>query len=146
MKKPAIHYLSPKEVLMNSLWSSVYALAIALLVGCSTTSVDLRYSPSAAVRSLEGMQAIEVGTFVDQRGVPANWLGSVRGGFYQPIKNLETSAPVSKIVERAVSTALTARGYTQSSGSAAVVVAGVIKNLYCHQLMQREAGAEIEIK
>jgi len=53
-----------------------------------------------------------VGTFVDARGEPANWLGAIRGGFGNPLKNLESDRPVADIVGAAFADGLRARGVT----------------------------------
>src|SRR5664279_3250430 len=109
----------------------VLVLASCAVVGaCGTTKVDLRYATSAtAVRTPENAPRVEVGSFVDQRGEPANWLGAIRGGFGNPLKNLESSTPVSQIVGRAFAEGLQARRYIASAGPGGFQVSGVIRKL-----------------
>ena len=118
---------------------------IATLTAC-TTSVGLKYSPSPATVKLEASTSpVVIGSFVDQRGEPSNWLGAIRGGFGNPLKNLESDQPVSTLVQAAFSDGLRARGVVIDSTSAPVQISGVIHQLDCNQMVRREANVEIEV-
>jgi len=91
----------------------ITALIVVSLAGCSTTSVGLKYSPPATLtRASSSAQPVIVGNFLDQRDVPANWLGAIRGGFGNPLKYLESDRPVAEIVKIAFIDGLQARGIT----------------------------------
>lgn len=51
----------------------------------------------------------------DSMGIDATWLGAIRGGYGNPLKNLESNVPVSQLVQDAFSSALKARGATLTS-------------------------------
>jgi uncharacterized lipoprotein YajG len=85
-----------------------------------------------------------VGSFTDQRGEPANWLGAIRGGFGNPLKNLESDRPVSALVQAAFADGLRARG-VKTDESSPFQISGVIRKLDCNQYVRREANADIEI-
>lgn len=124
-------------------------LALSVAAGmsaCGTTQVELRYAKSPhAVMAAADSPALQVGRFVDQRGEPEHWLGAIRGGFGNPLKNLESSVPVSKLVEKAFAEALQARQFSLPASGAAFQVAGVIKRLDCNQIIQREANADFDV-
>jgi uncharacterized lipoprotein YajG len=130
----------------------MFRIAIALfcslvLAACGTTSVGLKYAPSATPnKAAASARPVNVGTFVDARGEPANWLGAIRGGFGNPLKNLESDKPVADIVGTAFADGLRARGVTVDPGGTAGRVSGTIKKLDCNQYVRREANAEIEIR
>jgi len=117
-----------------------------ILTACSTTSVGLKYSPTTGAAKLGASTSlITVGTFLDQRGEPDNWLGAIRGGFGNPLKNIESDRPVSQIVQSAFTEGLRVRGVTTDSPSAPLQISGVIRKLDCNQIVRREANVEIEV-
>lgn len=116
------------------------------ITGCSTTQVGLKYeTTNAPARVAVDAQPIGVGSFVDQRGEPANYVGAIRGGFGNPLKSLETEKPVSDLVHAAFEDGLHARGVTIERGSTPFQLAGVIRKLDCNQMARREANVEIEL-
>ncbi len=122
------------------------ALVIVSLTACGTTSVGLKYTPPPTLtKASPSAQSLMVGTFLDSRGQPANWLGAIRGGFGNPIKNLESDRPVAEIVKAAFSDGLRARGVTIDEAAAQNQITGTIKKLDCNQIVRREANVEIEI-
>jgi hypothetical protein len=111
----------------------------------TTTSVGLKYSAPATVTKANTPPApIAVGTFVDQRGEPATWIGAIRGGYGNPLKHLETNQPVSVLVQMAFADGLRARGVNPET-AAPMQIAGVVRKLDCNQLMRSEANVEIEV-
>jgi uncharacterized lipoprotein YajG len=130
------------------MWKIAAGLTCMLaLAACSTTKVGLKYdnpqSPNKVTASTTPAPVM-VGSFVDQRGEPANWLGAIRGGYGNPLKNIESDQPVSLLVQTAFADGLRARG-VQDSSSAPLQLAGVIRQLDCNQMARREANVEIEI-
>lgn len=124
---------------------TAFALLLAALAaaGCSTTAVGLSYGTAARPATPLAGRSVTVGTFVDQRGEPATWLGAIRGGFGNPLKTLESSQPVAALVQTAFADALKARGAAVPGGS--LQLTGTIRKLFCNQVMQREANVEIEV-
>jgi uncharacterized lipoprotein YajG len=123
------------------------ALLCCIALGaCGTTSVGLKYAPPAAVSKAASSNPVQVGTFTDSRGEPANWLGAIRGGFGNPLKTLESDKPVSEIVSAAFADALRARGVAVDQGASAARVTGTIKRLDCIQIARREGNVELEVR
>jgi len=129
--------------LMRFLITLLFCLFLA---SCSTTRVGMTYSPTAGAQTLGGLRPIEVGSFIDQRGEPANWLGAIRGGFGNPIKTLESDIPVGTLVQSAFTSALQSRGADVTGSTSEVLLTGVVKQLFCNQVISREANVEIEIQ
>jgi len=114
--------------------------------GCSTTRGSLTYIPAAAVIAAQQGQSahVAVGSFVDQRGETATWIGAIRGGYGNPLKVLEVVPSVSAAVQDAFTAGLQARGFAVSGGRS-YQISGVIKKLDCSQYVRREAHVEIEV-
>lgn len=121
-------------------------ISIAALTGCGTTNVGLKYASSTApVKVAPSASSVAVGSFTDQRGEPANWLGAIRGGFGNPLKNLESAQPVSTLVQTAFADGLRARGVSVGAEPSPFRLTGVIRKLDCNQMVRREANVEVEI-
>lgn len=121
-------------------------LIVSVLVACSTTTrVALDYTPlSSPSAALQSRPLVVVGRFADNRGEPANWLGAIRGGYGNPLKNLETIHPVSELVAKAFADGLRARGVL-AEGDGPYVLSGVIRALDCNQVARLEANADIQV-
>jgi len=132
------------------LMSNAKVLAISLaglaITACSTNNVGLAYKPSATIIAGDSTSpAVSVGSFVDQRGETAAWIGAVRGGYGNPLKTLQVTASVSALVQTAFSDGLRARGLQASGGAHSYQISGVIKKLDCSQYVRREAHAVIDV-
>lgn len=127
----------------------IIASGLLLLVACgctSTTSVGLRYTaPPTIARATTASAKVMPGTFIDQRGEPATWLGAIRGGYGNPLKNLESDRPVAELVKAAFVDGLRARGIDVEGAGAAYQLGGVIRKLDCNQYVRREANVEIDV-
>lgn len=121
-------------------------VGFSVLAACTnTTKVDLRYKPPASVQPAAQNSAVKVGDFVDSRGENKNWIGTIRGGFGNHLKDLDTIDPVPKVVESAFSDALRARGVNVDSPDARYRLTGVIKTLIGDQVVKREANVVIDV-
>jgi uncharacterized lipoprotein YajG len=120
-------------------------LCLAVLAGCGTTNVGLKYAPATPPAKVAAATPVAVGDFTDQRGEPATWLGAIRGGFGNPLKNLESDQPVATLVQTAFADGLRARSVNVGAASAPYRLVGVVKKLDCNQYVRREANAEIEV-
>jgi uncharacterized lipoprotein YajG len=120
--------------------------ALLLLSACSTTSVNLRYEATSNIAlAAPGAPVVTVGTFIDKRGEPAHWLGAIRGGFGNPLKNIESDQPVAILVAAAFSDGLRSRRFTVSDTNPVFELSGVIRKLACNQIVRREANVDIEL-
>ena len=123
------------------------ALAIfaSLLSACSTTNVGLKYVPTTTVTKVQDAQyPVAIGPFIDKREEPGKWLGAIRGGYGNPMKNLEAERPVAEMGQSAFSEGLRARGIKVADEGKRKVIGTVIK-LECNQYVRREAYVDIEI-
>jgi uncharacterized lipoprotein YajG len=122
-------------------------LTALAITACSTNNVGLAYKPSAAIVAGDSNSSkVSVGSFIDQRGETATWIGAVRGGYGNPLKTLEATTSVSMLVQTAFSDGLRARGLQASAaGASSYQISGVIKKLDCSQYVRREAHAVIQV-
>lgn len=120
-------------------------LAAALLAGCGTTSVGLKYAAPGQLTRAAAVVPLGVGAFADQRGEPATWLGAIRGGFGNPLKNLESDRPVAELVATAFADGLRARGFGVDAQPGRPQLTGVVRKLDCNQVVRREANVEVEL-
>jgi hypothetical protein len=122
-------------------------LCVLSMAACSTTKVPLKYyNAQGATRTAlpPSGKTVTVGAFTDERGEPPTWLGSIRGTYGNPIKNLESDQPVATIVQAQFVDGLHSRGI-EAAPTAPVQLAGVVRKLDCNQVFRREANVEIEI-
>ena len=127
--------------------SFLLILASIVLTACGTTNVGLKYAaPPTVAKAAAAAPPVMVGTFTDQRGEPPTWLGAIRGGFGNPLKNLESDRPVAEIVNPAFADGLRARGVAIDPANARHRLVGTVKKLDCNQVVRREANVEIELR
>ena len=126
--------------------TTLIALCFCSLAACtSANKVDLKYAPTSAIQPAPANATVKVGSFVDSRGETKTWVGTIRGGFGNHLKDLDTGEPVSTVVEQAFNDALKARGVDVNSHNAPFQISGVIKNLIGDQVVRREANAAIDV-
>lgn len=118
----------------------VALLLLLLTAACSTTAVTLPYTPTATVQpavrpTVAGVNVIDAREEKDPR-----WIGAIRGGYGNPIKNVTTVRPVKDEVESAFRDALAARGLLAPVG-AAYRLDVVVKRLSCNQVARRGGHA-----
>lgn len=105
--------------------------------------VSLTYTTPAEVQ--RGEPSIVLAPVVDARADhQADVLGSIRGGFGNPLKTLVTERPVADVFGVALRDALTARNLASDAGPHRMVVRLV--RFDCNQLYPREAHAEIVVR
>lgn len=133
-----------KDMLM--IRTFLIAICLSLLAACTTaTKVDLKYAPPASIQPAKTNAAVKVGSFVDSRGETKTWIGTIRGGFGNHLKDLDTTEPLRTVVEQAFKDALAARGVSVNSSTSPVQISGVIKTLIGDQVVKREANVAIEV-
>ena len=96
--------------------------------------------------SVSGGASAVVGSFADDRGTNANWLGAIRGGYGNPLKKLYTDRPVSEVVEQAFTDALQARKLLGDKQNAKVEITGEVIKFDCSYYFNREAHAHLLVK
>lgn len=121
-------------------------ICLGLLAACTTaTKVDLKYTPSASIKPAKTDAAVKVGIFVDSRGETKTWIGTIRGGFGNHLKDLDTNEPLPNVVQQTFKDGLVARGVNVNSSTSPVEISGVIKTLIGDQVVKREANVVIDV-
>ena len=124
--------------------SSLIALLVLGTIGCSTHIETVKYQPTELTSSsASGQVPVVVGTFVDDRGTNANWLGAIRGGYGNPLKKLYTDRPVNEVVEQAFIDALQTRKLLGNTQNARAEITGEVIKFDCSYYFNREAHAHL---
>jgi uncharacterized lipoprotein YajG len=131
---------------MQAFRVAVLSLVLAL-AACATPPVSMPYAPTVAVQpAVAARGAVSVDRVDNQRvrgREDPNWVGAIRGGFGNPVKVLTSTEPVDRVVMRAFSDGLAARGLGAGTGARARYVLSVtIHELSANQLARREAMAD----
>lgn len=127
------------------------ALALPVLLAlaaCGTTQLPMPYSPASPPRAAAGARpVVSVGPVVDARAdgrEDPNWIGTIRGGYGNPMKRLEAPVPVREVVAQAFRDGLAARGLLAPSGGA-YEMRVTVAQFDATQYMRREATAEFRV-
>lgn len=127
-------------------------LPLALLAACGTTQATIPYQPTVPVQAAApAVPAVAVSDRVANerragRDDPT-WIGTIRGGYGNPLKHLNADAPAEQVVARAFADGLRARGLLAAEGSGAGGAAPYVLTLTVHQFdanqyVRREATAD----
>lgn len=125
-------------------------LAMLALTACGTTQLPLTYTPAAAVtRTAEAQPIVDVGQVTLSRQTGREdplWVGTIRGGFGNPLKALHADAPVDQVVARALREGLRARGLLTADGAAPLRRLTVdITEFDANQFVRREATVALRL-
>ena len=127
------------------------SLLVLLAAACGTREAAMPYTPTVAVQpaaaGAAGRSAVAVSDRVaNERRAgreDPNWIGTIRGGYGEPIKRLSSDAPVDRVVARAFADGLTARGLQAPGGGASpYLLAVTIHQFDANQYGRREATAD----
>jgi hypothetical protein len=124
-----------------------FCAGVAALMSACTTHVSLGYEPGQpTLKAASGNANVRVGTFDDQRkNNGSNEIGSIRGGFGNPLYVLTVDEPVPDIVRKAFAGGMAARGLLSDRPDARFTLAGQVVRLDCNQLMRPEAHADMVV-
>lgn len=121
---------------------------LALLAACGTTQTAMPYSPTVAVQpaaTARPLVAVRRPVTNERRAGSDDptWIGTIRGGYGNPLKTLRADAPVDQVVARAFTDGLAARGLGAAGGAEpAYVMAITIHQFDANQYVRREATAD----
>jgi hypothetical protein len=116
------------------------------LTACGTTQMPLTYAPTAAP-VVVSRPVVTVGTVTDRREggrEDPRWIGTIRGGFGNPIKMLEAPEPVTEVVRKAFTDALALRGMLAPAAPRYALLVEVVQ-FKADQLGRREATVEFRV-
>lgn len=122
-------------------------LLLASLAACGTTQATMPYAPTTPVQAAAaGRPAVAVSDRVAnlrQAGrEDPTWIGTIRGGYGNPVKRLGSDAPVDQVVARAFADGLAVRGLHAAAGASPYVLAVTIHQFDANQYVRREATAD----
>jgi uncharacterized lipoprotein YajG len=132
---------------------AVPLLALALaLSACGATQAPMTYAPTVAVQpaAMRAPLVAPVDRVANERSTgreDPTWIGTIRGGYGNPLKALHASEPVDRVVGKAFTDALAARGLVASGvgGAAPYVLTVTIHQFDANQYVRREATADFSV-
>ena len=120
-------------------------LALTPLIFCTSCAIDSN-SKREEKRELAARQSVEIGGFRDSRGLPNNYLGSIRGTGGAPNQKVETDVVVSDIVAKTFGHGLHSRDLVPQSGHAAWTLTGEVKEFACDQVELAGCSVDLVVK
>lgn len=119
---------------------------LGLLAACGATQATMPYAPTVPVQAAAARPVVAVSDRVaDERRAgreDPNWIGTIRGGYGNPLKQLTSDAPVDRVVARAFADGLAARGLHAAGGASPYLLAVTIHQFDANQYVRREATAD----
>ena len=86
-----------------------------------------------------------MGAAIDQREDRSDWLGTIRGGYGNPLKTLHSDRPVPEVIATAFSDGLAARGLLAPAGKQQFDLKVTILEFECNQYVRRDAHANFRV-
>ncbi|WP_043341094.1 YajG family lipoprotein [Belnapia moabensis] len=125
-------------------------LLVGLLAACGTTQSPMAYAPTVPVSTTASRPLVTVvEPMANQRRAGSNdprWIGTIRGGYGNPVKTLEADRPVDQVVASAFSDALASRGLQAATRAGRYALAITIYQFDANQYVRREATADFGIR
>lgn len=120
-----------------------------LLAACGTTQVTLPYAPTAAVQQAGAARpVVTLGRVDNQRSTgreDPTWVGTIRGGYGNPVRALNTSEPLDRVIGQAFRAGLAQRGLDAGAGQGRYALGVVIHQFDANQYVRREATADFSV-
>jgi len=126
------------------LLSTLALMSLAVLPGCTPSTVSLDYLPNVAGNQ-RGPAIFSVGAFRDERGVASNFLGGIGLPGVVNLENIYLKVPAEEAVRNAFLHALDARRMLTSS-SAKYLISGVVLDLHCEMLKNPYAQVTLRVE
>lgn len=128
------------------------ALSLVLAVAaCGATQAPMTYTPTVAVQpSASARPVVQVASRVTNERSSGKedptWIGTIRGGYGNPLKALHATEPVDQVVGKAFAAGLAARGLNAASGTnPRYILAVTIHQFDANQYVRREATADFTV-
>jgi len=124
-------------------------LFLSSLAACGSFQAAMPYAPTRAVEARAPNPVVWVSQVSSEHragGRDPAWVGTIRGGFGNALKELHVSESVDKVVTQAFADGLAARGLcANSDATARYDLAVTINRLDSSQYVRREANADFSI-
>jgi predicted small lipoprotein YifL len=134
---------------MRILKSVSAVLALLSLAACGTTQMPLNYAAPATVTRAAGAQPlVDVGQVTLSRHTGREdplWVGTIRGGYGNPLKALQADMPIDQVVARALREGLRARGLLAEGAGARRRLTVDITQFDANQYVRREATVALRL-
>lgn len=121
---------------------------LAGLAACGTTQASMPYTPTVQVQPVAVSSPVvavsgQVANLRRAGREDPNWIGTIRGGYGNPLKRLSSDVPVDQAVAQAFAAGLAARGlHAPGTGASPYVLAVTIHQFDANQYVRREATAD----
>ena len=125
---------------------------VLLLGACGSTQAPITYSPTRTVMSADSGQGgiLAMGPVSNERRrghEDSLWVGTIRGGFGNPLKVLNADRPIDQVIRQAFTDGLAARGLLARTGAEPPYLLMVnIHQFDADQMVRREAWAEFSVR
>lgn len=124
----------------------IIAVLLSLLAAGCGMPVSLDYVATRPIVAASPGESVRVLQVIDQRGVDdPTTIGTVRGGYGNPVRRYKVERPLSDMVKRSFEEALAARGLQAASGASQHDLRVTIHQLYGEQLMRSEGRAALQL-
>jgi hypothetical protein len=125
------------------------AILLALTLGaCGTTQYPMPYAPTAPVTANQPPgPVVRTATVRNVRGTGGEdpvWIGTIRGGYGNPLKTLEADRPLDQVMQRAFDDALAARGWLAQQDPRTEIEI-IMREFVANRYVRLEATAELEL-
>lgn len=117
---------------------------------CGATQAPMGYTPTVAIQSAATARPVlQVAPQVTNerrtgREDPT-WIGTIRGGYGNPLKALHAPEPVDQVVRKAFADGLVARGLSATGTNSPYTLAVTIHQFDANQYIRREATADFSV-
>jgi hypothetical protein len=132
--------------------SRLTAVLVPLLAAACTTQMrsPMTYTPTVAVNAATGQPTVGVlGRIANERRTgreDPTWIGTIRGGYGNPLQALHADEPVDRVVARAFADGLRARGlYATADAQLRYALAITIHEFDANQYVRREAAVDFSV-
>jgi hypothetical protein len=121
---------------------------LAAVAACGTTQTSMPYAPTVQVQTVSAPSPLvavsgQVANLRRAGREDPNWIGTIRGGYGNPLKRLASDVPVDQVVGQAFAAGLAARGlHAPGTGASPYVLAVTIHQFDANQYVRREATAD----
>lgn len=125
------------------------AIWLTLALGaCGTTQYPMPYAPTGPVTANQPPGPVARTTAVrNLRGTGGEdpvWIGTIRGGYGNPLKTLNADRPLDQVMQRAFDDALAARGWLAQQDPK-VEIEVIMREFVANRIARLEATAELEL-
>lgn len=121
---------------------------LAAVAACGTTQASMPYAPTVRVQPVAASSPVvavsrQVANLRRAGREDPNWIGTIRGGYGNPLKRLSSDVPVEQVVGQAFAAGLAARGlHAPGTDASPYVLAVTIHQFDANQYVRREATAD----